>query len=82
MRRDKKPAEGYRVSRIDFGKDGMPKEPSSSNTSEIIVVSNTNSTSCPGSCVRPVHMAWDPHVAGRIFFTSDASGELYVIDGA
>ncbi len=70
------------MARIDFGKDGMPKEPHTSNKAENIVVSNADPSTCPGKCVRPVHMAWDPHVGGRIFFTSDESGELHVIDGA
>lgn len=76
------PDESYRASRIDFGTDDMLKAPVTSTTAEMVVVHNTNATGCPGCCVWPVHLAWDPHVDGWLFFTSDASGELHVIDGA
>lgn len=40
-------------------------------------MSNPDETKCPGNCFRPVGMAWDK--SGRLFVTSDTTGELYVL---
>jgi len=32
---------------------------------------------CPGSCIRPVGLAFDP--AGRLFVSSDTTGELFFV---
>ena len=51
--------------------------PANSNTSYTDVVANANNTACPGNCFRPVGIAFDSQ--GRMFFSSDASGEIYVV---
>lgn len=51
--------------------------PANSNTSYTDIVANANNTACPGNCFRPVGLAFDSQ--GRMFFSSDASGEIYVV---
>ncbi len=34
-------------------------------------------TACPQGCFRPVGLAWDKE--GRLFMSSDATGEIYVV---
>lgn len=41
------------------------------------IFSNPDTTVCPGSCFRPVGLALDGK--GRLFVSSDSSGELYVL---
>ncbi|KAF5373049.1 hypothetical protein D9758_001600 [Tetrapyrgos nigripes] len=72
--------DGYRLSRVNFTTDGFPIEPSDSSTAEIRVMTNQNNTACPDGCFRPVGLAWDSK--GRLFLTSDATGEVFVITGA
>ncbi|KAI9722761.1 MAG: hypothetical protein M1828_004457 [Chrysothrix sp. TS-e1954] len=67
---------GYKVSVVQFA-DGSPVEPSTSNTALQDIVTNPDNSQCPGKCFRPAGLAWDS--SGRLFFTSDASGEVYVI---
>lgn len=40
---------------------------------------NDDNANCPGGCFRPVGLTLDRK--GRVFMTSDSSGELYVITG-
>jgi len=65
--------------RVDF-KDGKPVQPPTSKTAAIPVMENSNTGSCPGSCFRPVGLDFDKK--GRLFVSSDSSGEVYVIYGA
>ena len=65
--------------KINFGTDGQPTEPSTSTTATVPIMQNTNVASCPNSCFRPVHMAFDK--AGRLFMSSDQSNEIYVLTG-
>ena len=44
------------------------------------VVQNPDLSQCPNNCFRPVGLAFDSK--GRLFMTSDATGELFVITGA
>lgn len=64
--------------RVDF-KDGQPVAEASSKTAAIPVMENTNVGSCPNACFRPVGLEIDNR--GRIFVSSDTSGEVYVITG-
>ncbi|ORY11125.1 soluble quino protein glucose/sorbosone dehydrogenase [Clohesyomyces aquaticus] len=78
---DRSPPDGYRLSKINFNPStGMPTEPSTSNTAAINVMSNPNNSNCPSRCFRPVDVAWD--AKGRLFMTSDTSGEVWIIGGA
>lgn len=69
--------QGYKVSRVDFNAYGQPSKPSTSKTAAIDLVKNANPGACPTNCFRPVGLAFDQ--AGRLFFTSDATGEIYVL---
>ncbi|KAL8403075.1 hypothetical protein RB594_008361 [Gaeumannomyces avenae] len=76
---NRQPADGYRVMRFDF-KDGQPVETPQSTTASIPVMENTNVGACPGACFRPVGLDFDKK--GRLFVSSDSSGEIYVINNA
>jgi hypothetical protein len=65
--------------RVDF-KNGQPVANPDSKTAAIPVMENSNTRSCPNSCFRPVGLAFDSK--GRLFMSSDSSGEIYVIYGA
>jgi hypothetical protein len=68
---------GYKVSFVQFDRNGSPTAPSNSTTAALDVVSNPDLTQCPDGCFRPAGLAWDSQ--GRLFFSSDATGEIYVI---
>ncbi|PVI06796.1 Auxilliary activities family 12 protein [Periconia macrospinosa] len=73
--------DGYRLSKIEFDPaTGQPIEPSTSTTAAINVLSNPDNTACPQGCVRPVDVLFDTQ--GRLFMTSDATNELWVISGS
>lgn len=74
--RDRSQPVGYKVSLIDFV-NGEPVAPSTSNTSYTDILTNADNSKCPGACFRPVGMTFDRH--GRLFVSSDASGEIYVL---
>ncbi|KAK8196758.1 hypothetical protein M8818_006925 [Zalaria obscura] len=74
--RDRVPPVGYKLSLLTFA-NGSPTEPSNSTTAALDVVSNTNLTACPNGCLRPVGLAWDSQ--GRLFMSSDSTGEIYVV---
>ncbi|KAH6615740.1 soluble quino protein glucose/sorbosone dehydrogenase [Chaetomium sp. MPI-SDFR-AT-0129] len=78
---DRSPADGYRVMRVDFnGVDGQPVEAVDSTTAQVPVLENGDVGDCPNNCFRPVGLAFD--AKGRLFVSSDTSGEIYVIYGA
>jgi hypothetical protein len=64
--------------RVDF-KDGQPVHDTTSKTAQIPVMENGNIGGCPGNCFRPVGLSFDNK--GRLFVSSDSSGEIYVIYG-
>ena len=68
---------GYSVSIIKFGADGQPIEASTSTNALTPILSNRDTTGCPGFCFRPAGLAWDRN--GRLYMTSDNTGEIYVI---
>ncbi|OCK80256.1 soluble quino protein glucose dehydrogenase [Lepidopterella palustris CBS 459.81] len=67
---------GYKLSAVEFA-NGSPIAPANSNTSAIDIVANLDNSKCPDSCFRPVGLAWDSQ--GRLFMSSDATGEIYVV---
>lgn len=67
---------GYQVDVVEFA-DGEPVEPSDSLTAAKTIVSNEDNSVCPDACFRPVGLAWDS--SGRLFMSSDETGEIYVI---
>lgn len=77
MGRNREDPIGYKVSFIQFDGNGSPTAASNSTTAAIDVVSNADITQCPDGCFRPAGLAWDSQ--GRLFFSSDATGEIYVI---
>lgn len=68
---------GYKLSVIGFDGNGSPTEPADSNSSAIDIVSNPDLSRCPDECFRPVGLAWDSQ--GRLFMSSDSTGEIYVV---
>lgn len=76
---DRSEPSGYKVGTVRFD-NGEPVEPSTSNTALTDIVSNQDNSRCPRNCFRPVAMAWDRQ--GRLFFSSDSTGEIYVITRA
>lgn len=45
---------------------------------------NADNSNCPGKCFRPVGLALDSGAQGgknRLFMTSDATGEIFVVTG-
>ncbi|KAF2157610.1 soluble quino protein glucose dehydrogenase [Myriangium duriaei CBS 260.36] len=69
---------GYKLSLINFTEAGEPVEPLTSTTAATDIFSNQNVSACPGSCFRPATIAIDGQ--GRIFMSSDATGEIYLIE--
>ena len=67
---------GYKLSVVSFA-DGKPVEAPDSTKAASDILSNPDNTACPGACVRPVSLALDGQ--GRIFMTSDSTGEIYVL---
>jgi hypothetical protein len=41
------------------------------------IMMNADAADCPGSCFRPVGLAWGKD--GRLFMTSDTTGDIYVL---
>lgn len=67
---------GYKLGVVEFA-DGQPVAPSNSTTALLDVVSNHDNSVCPDGCFRPVGLAWDRQ--GRLFMSSDSTGEIYAI---
>jgi hypothetical protein len=70
---------GYKVSVVGF-ENGEPTEPANSNRAAVDIVSNADVSRCPDECFRPVGLAFDRR--GRLFMSSDSTGEIYVITQA
>ncbi|CAI6339410.1 unnamed protein product [Periconia digitata] len=78
---NRSPPDGYRLSKIEIDSaTGQPTEPSTSDSAAINVMSNPDNAACPSQCFRPVDVLFDTE--GRLFMTSDASNELWVISGS
>lgn len=67
---------GYKLSSIAFT-NGQPTAPPDSITATRDIMSNPDLKDCPGRCFRPVGLAWDSQ--GRLFMSSDSTGEIYVL---
>jgi glucose/arabinose dehydrogenase len=69
---------GYMLLGIPWdGAGGQPLAPANSQNSFVPIMSNQDVTKCPGSCFRPCGLAFDSK--GRLWVTSDVTGEIYVI---
>ncbi|OAG37787.1 hypothetical protein AYO21_08030 [Fonsecaea monophora] len=68
---------GYKLSVVAFTSDGQPVDDITSKTAAVDIFANADNSKCPANCFRPVGMAIDDR--GRIFVSSDASGEVYLI---
>lgn len=67
---------GYKLSLVQF-ENGIPVDASDSLRAATDIVANEDNSVCPDDCLRPVAMAFDSQ--GRIFMSSDSSGEIYLI---
>ncbi|KAL8423770.1 hypothetical protein RB596_003842 [Gaeumannomyces avenae] len=76
---NRSPPDGYRVVRVDMGADGQPVQAADSTNPGTVVMRNANNAACPDGCFRPVGLAID--AKGRMFMSSDSTGEIYVISG-
>jgi hypothetical protein len=76
--RNRNPGDGYRLSKVDFA-NGQPVSASDDPHAEEQLMWNTDNSKCPSGCFRPAGLAFDK--AGRMFMTSDSTGELFVLTG-
>ena len=73
---DRSEPSGYKLSMIPFA-NGEPVAKPDNNTSYIDIFANSDDGDCPDNCFRPVGIAIDGQ--GRLFMSSDSTGEIYVI---
>lgn len=76
MFRDRTNPVGYKLSVIPFA-NGEPVAAPDNTTSTSDVLANADNAKCPDNCFRPVGIAFDGQ--GRLFMSSDATGEIYVV---
>ena len=82
--RDRNGSTGYKVSKIDFAR-GFPVAKSDSRTAVTDIMSNVDVKKCGQirpyvwnkDCFRPAGLAFDN--AGRLFMSSDETGEIWAI---
>ena len=74
--RDRSDPVGYKLSVLSF-QDGEPVAAPANNTALSDVFWNVDNSVCPQNCFRPVGIAFDGQ--GRLFVSSDATGEIYVV---
>ncbi|KAI5860915.1 soluble quino protein glucose dehydrogenase [Durotheca rogersii] len=77
---NRSPPDGYRVGRINFTGGQPAVDVASSDEAVEYILQNEDNNLCPGACFRPTGLAFDD--GGRLYMTSDSTGELYVITGA
>jgi glucose/arabinose dehydrogenase len=68
---------GYKLSLVDFSEAGEPVDSETSTTAAKDVFFNEDISRCDANCFRPVALAIDGQ--GRIFMSSDSTGEIYMI---
>jgi hypothetical protein len=76
---------GYRIASISFNPStGEPVAAADSTNALTDVLTNPDLGNCPDGCFRPAGLALDGD--GRLWMTSDSTGEIYVLqrtgDGA
>ena len=76
MIRNRDNPSGYKVGVIDFV-DGSPRALPVNNRAVFEIFTNADNKKCPDNCFRPVGLAFDK--SGRLFVSSDKSGEIYVL---
>lgn len=76
---NRSPPDGYRLGRIEFS-NGQPVAEVEDTEAVNYIIKNQDNAQCPTNCFRPVGLAFDSQ--GRLFMTSDSTGELFVITGA
>ncbi|KAK7745235.1 hypothetical protein SLS62_009864 [Diatrype stigma] len=75
---DRSAPAGYVLASVAFDPGtGEPVEPRTSNASLRSILSNGDLSGCPDACFRPAGLALD--AAGRLFMSSDSTGEIYVL---
>lgn len=67
---------GYKLSVIPF-ENGEPVAGPENKTAATDILMNVDNSKCPSTCFRPVGLAFDQQ--GRLFMSSDATGEIYVV---
>ena len=67
---------GYKLAMVSF-ENGEPLAASDNTTAALDIFANVDNDACPDNCFRPAGLAFDTQ--GRLFMTSDATGEIYVI---
>ncbi|KAL8754545.1 MAG: hypothetical protein Q9199_004276 [Rusavskia elegans] len=67
---------GYKLSVIPFA-NGEPVAGPDNKTAASDVLTNADNSKCPRGCFRPVGIAFDQQ--GRLFMSSDSTGEIYVL---
>jgi hypothetical protein len=67
---------GYKVSMVPF-ENGEPVAAADNTAAAIDIFANADIEQCPDDCFRPAGLAFDNQ--GRLFMSSDSSGEIYVI---
>ncbi|PHH80535.1 hypothetical protein CDD80_1047 [Ophiocordyceps camponoti-rufipedis] len=71
---------GYRIASIAFTPQGEPSPPRNSpDDAAADILSAPDLSECPDRCFRPVGLALDRR--GRLWFSSDSSGEIFVLHG-
>lgn len=78
---DRTGAVGYKLATLGFAPaTGQPTATADSTDAAADILSNADLARCPDACFRPVGLAWDSQ--GRLFLSSDATGEIYVLQRA
>ncbi|KAL8949658.1 MAG: hypothetical protein Q9222_004259 [Ikaeria aurantiellina] len=67
---------GYKLSVIPFA-NGEPVAAADNKTATTDIFTNSDNSRCPEKCFRPAGIAFDQQ--GRLFMSSDATGEIYVV---
>ncbi|KAF9470836.1 soluble quino protein glucose dehydrogenase [Pholiota conissans] len=72
---NRSPPTGYGVVQFPY-----PPHQTSNTLGYTFLIQATNLSTCPGTCIRPVGLAFGND--GRLYVSSDSSGELFVIEKA